>query len=198
MRKTYIEEYNYSLIKENHGLIKLNSELPIRYASKYKQRRNLVTKAIKTAKRNYYKKKNLKSNEHEPAQMWMKIRNLLGTQGHSKLEVESLQVNDSIVTNSEDKSNALSNYFRNIGQALSSEFQNDNKDYSSYINVKSSAVFRFQSVTEDHLCQIISSMKITGGGYDGMPKFVFKNSSCNFIQVLTRLRSLRGSLAQKS
>ena len=189
VRKPYIDEYIRSLIKEKHRVAKLHSRWPIRYASQYKQCRNLVTNAIKTAKRNYYQNK-LKDNERDPAQMWMTIRNVLGTQGRSKLEVESLQVNDTSITNSEDIANAFNNYFSSIGQTLSSEFQSDNYDYSSYNNVLSSAVFRFQPVTEDDLNKIISSMKMTGGGYDGLPMFVFKNYSRTFIQVLTRLCNL--------
>ena len=49
----------------------------------------LVTSALETVKRNYYLNK-LKDNERDPAQMWMTIRNLLGTLGRSKQEVESL------------------------------------------------------------------------------------------------------------
>ena len=62
-----------------------------------------------------------------------------------------MQANDAIVTNSEDMSNAFSIFLSNIGQALSAEFQTDSNYYSSYNNVLSSAVFQFQSVTEDDL-----------------------------------------------
>ena len=121
--------------------------------------------------------------------MCITIRNLLGTQGRPKLEVESLQVNDSWVTNSENTGNAFNFYFSNGCQALSFEFQSDNTDYTSYNNVPSSAVFRFQPVTENDL-EIISSMEMTGGGFDGMPLFVFKNNSGDIIQVMTRLCNL--------
>ena len=94
------------------------------------------------------------------------------------------------ITNSEDTANAFNNYFSNIGQALSCEFQSDNYDYSSYNNVLSSAVFQFQPVTEDNLNEIFSSMKMTGCGYDGLPVFVFKYHTRNFIQALTRLCKL--------
>ena len=58
-------------------------------------------------------------------------------------------MNDTSVTNSEDIANAFNNYFSDIGQALSSEFQSENNDHSSYNNVLSSTVFRFQPETED-------------------------------------------------
>ena len=64
--------------------------------------------------------------------MWETFRNLIGTQGRSKLEVESLQVNDTSTTNSEDNANAFKICFSNNGQPLSSGFQSENSDYSSY------------------------------------------------------------------
>ena len=55
--------------------------------------------------------------------MGMTIRNLLGIQGSSKLEVEILQVNDTLVSNSEYIENTLNDYFRNIAQALALNFK---------------------------------------------------------------------------
>ena len=83
--------------------------------------------------------------------MWMTIRNLQGTQGRSKLEVESLHVNDTLVTKSVDIANAFNNYFSNNGQSLNSEFQSDNSDYTYHDNVVPSAVMRFQQSTENDL-----------------------------------------------
>ena len=99
-------------------------------------------------------------------------------------------MNGILITKCEDFANAFNNYVSNISQALSSEFQSDVFEYSSYNNVLSSAVFRFQPLTEDDLNKTISSMKMTGGGYDSLSIFVFKNYSRNFILVLTQLCNL--------
>ena len=67
--------------------------------------------------------------------MWLTIRILLGTLGRLKLKLGSLQLNNTLITNSENRTNGFNNYFSNLGQALSSELQGYNNDYWYHNNV---------------------------------------------------------------
>ena len=69
--------------------------------------------------------------------MWMTIRILLGTLVRLKLKLDSLQLNATLGTNREKRTNCFNIYFINLGQALSSELQGNNNDYWSPINVLS-------------------------------------------------------------
>ena len=87
---------------------------------KYKKLKKFVTLHIKKAKNKFYNNY-FKKFSNDGRKQWQMINNLLNRKSHNKNRITQLQYNNKTLTNSQDISNSLNEFFCNIAQKLKDE-----------------------------------------------------------------------------
>ena len=100
--------------------------------AKYKKLRNIINNNIKTTKASYYSNAFIQS-ESNSRRTWQTI-NELTSRRINNTTVKELKLNDAIISNSSELSNAFNDHFSTIGSRLADEIPLTASNDSSYIN----------------------------------------------------------------
>ena len=106
---------------------------------------------------------------------WSIITETLHHKQKSEISKEFL-INNSVITDPTIIANQFNNYFINIGKSLSNQIHS-NKSFNSYLNTPSENIFKFTSVDENTIINIIS--KITNNestGHDNISNKLLKHA----------------------
>ena len=190
--KPYINEDIKKLLKEKRRVLKLYNKHPITYGSSYREIRNKVNSAVQAAKRRYYQNEFLQ-NERDPRGMWKVINDIFGRQKPLNY-IPKLVTHDGTFTENLDKANALNNYFCNIGSSLNGEVPRATRNFTEFMPRGQTEQFKFESVEESEVIEIVNSLRNVGAGYDEIPMFIYKNHISHLSKVITHICNL--SLSQ--
>ena len=94
--------------------------------AKYKKLRNTINKNIKTSKASYYSNA-FGQSEGNPRKTWQTI-NELTCRRTNNTTVKELKLNDSIISNFSDLSNAFYDHFSTIGHRLANDIRPNNNN----------------------------------------------------------------------
>ena len=121
--------------------------------------------------------------------MWSTLRVLLGSNKESDSNVRELNINGITASNDSDIANAFNDFFCNIGEALSRNFDVTQSDPTSSLADRT-RLFNFEPISEEILMSVVRSMNNTGPGYDNLPMFIYKDYLSQLATVTTRLCNL--------
>ena len=132
---------------------------------KYKKLRNKINNNIKTSKASYYSNAFIQSKGN-PQKTWQTF-NELTSRRVNNTTVKELKLNDAVISNPNELSNAFNDHFSTVGPRLANEIPsiaNNNLSYINYINVNNNK-FSFSpidcSIVFSHLNKLCRS-KATG------------------------------------
>ena len=137
----------------------------------WKSFRNKVSDIIKKSERLYYQEQ---LNEHSNScqGMWKVFGKIIKNK-HTHNKINSINVNNSDITNSPMISEEFNKYFCHIGEHLAKKFEN-NTNFKEYLQNKVENSFFLHFTTEQEISRVIDNLNPKkSSGYDDLPvKFV--------------------------
>ena len=156
--------------------------------NEYKRFRNRLTSVIRAAKKSYYT--NLFCDaDHDTKRTWRSINSILYGRSVSHVPIE-IKHNGEIVSNLVDVSNIFNEYFINIGTITQQKIPNVDSDFSTYMQSRVIDSIFISPVTCDEVLKIITSLKNSAAGFDGIPANIVKHVAHSLCIPLTYLCNL--------
>ena len=144
----------------------INSPLYNRLKCDFKIYQKTLKNTITQAKKIYFHRI-FNMHKNNVKKTWSIITETLHHKQKSEISKEFL-INNSVITDPTIIANQFNNYFINIGKSLSNQI-NSNKSFNSYLNTPSEKIFKFTSVDENTIINIISKLKNnTSTGHDNI------------------------------
>ena len=140
-----------------------------------KQLKNKVNSLNKILKREYFSNK-LQKNIGKLRDTW-KIVNYILNKASKTTKIDTIKVEDKIVTDKNEIPNIMNKYFCNVGESLKKKIPNKpNPLLNGIYNVnRDSNEFLFSEISEMEIISIISTFKTSkGSGPDSIPNFFIK------------------------
>jgi hypothetical protein len=148
----------------------------------YKKIRNWVNKILKQAKRQYIL--NQTYSGHYTGNKQYQLFNFLMGRGKKTTDIQSIEVNNTAITDKKGIANVLNSYFANVGTKISNELNgyqmhmnNIKHNDSAKVNNDSSKLprFQFKPVSTDTIFNFLSSLDCRkGSGIDGINNRVLR------------------------
>ena len=156
IKKPYITGEIKKLIQERRKMQRKYFKKPITFRDEYISIRNRVNRLISEAKKSYYRKKIFQS-QREVKNLWYILREVTGVQPKSE-NIKEISVNNVMVRNDFEISNAMNEYFSTVGDKLASKFQDVDVaaplQYLSY----ASRNFKFSEVSVEKLHKTVNEL----------------------------------------
>ena len=160
----------------------------------YKSYRNSVNIEMRKAKSAYFRGKiDECSTEKDSKKTWKLINSLLGRQNKGN-RVNELNIDDHIITDSKEMSEAFNDFFINIGPNLASEL--DDTQSTNNINTfldkcNSQTIFKFSKIPVENVLLELKALNISKStGLDGIPAKLLKIASEIIAPSLTHIFNL--------
>ena len=141
----------------------------------YKEARNRVNAAIKKAKKDYVTAE-VTNNTHDPRRSWKAVNLLLGR--HSKITgITEVRVDEDVITDPIDISNAFNHHFSTIGKKTSENVRSTEVLPESYVQ-PSTSQFKFNEITMPTVCALLKKLSAHKcSGEDQIPAKVLKDAA---------------------
>jgi hypothetical protein len=177
-------------IKRNNKLYYLFKRYPSEENElRYKQYKKLLNRCIKEAEREHYRylfetyKFNLKKS-------WQVIKEVINKQKNLGSSHE-FTINGKNISNGKLIAESFNNYFINIGRTLSQKIAPSSQHPLSFMNTINAAHSIFMEPTNElEIKQIITLLRTSSPGYDGICAKVIKNTYTCYIDILVHLVNL--------
>ena len=148
----------------------------------YKTSRNEIISELRNTEIKYYSNE-LELHKNDLSKSWKILRSIIGKDSNNSTKIFSFNINNTVVTDSEVIANEFNNFFVSIGPTLASNIT-CSKDPLTYVNgIVNSIVVH--NVTSMDIRTVISSLKNSSPGFDGIPSFVANQCIDYFIEPLT-------------
>ena len=148
----------------------------------YKTSRNEIISELRNTEIRYYSNE-LELHKNDLSKSWKILRSIIGKDSNNSTRKLSFNINNTVVTDSEVIANEFNNLFVSIGPTLASNIT-CSKDPLTYVNgIVNSIVVH--NVTSMDIRTVISSLKNSSPGFDGIPSFVANQCIDYFIEPLT-------------
>ena len=148
----------------------------------YKTSRNEIISELRNTEIKYYSNE-LELYKNDLSKSWKILRSIIGKDSNNSTRKLSFNINNTVVTDSEVIANEFNNLFVSIGPTLASNIT-CSKDPLTYVNgIVNSIVVH--NVTSMDIRTVISSLKNSSPGFDGIPSFVANQCIDYFIETLT-------------
>ena len=133
--------------------------------NKWKTKRNCVTNTIRAAEISYVKEQ-LNNRKNKSKALWELFGNILNSKQKCNTNVSKLIINDKIIKNPNDISNAFNKFFCEIGHELASQFDS-NENFHKYMPSKiKDSIFLHKITLEEIKEQIRKLDPKKSPGYD--------------------------------
>ena len=148
----------------------------------YKTSRNEIISELRNTEIKYYSNE-LELHKNDLSKSWKILRSIIGKDSNNSTKKLSFNINNTVVTDIEVIANEFNNLFVSIGPTLASNIT-CSKDPLTYVNgIVNSIVVH--NVTSMDFRTVISSLKNSSPGFDGIPSFVANQCIDYFIEPLT-------------
>ena len=148
----------------------------------YKTSRNEIISELRNTEIKYYSNE-LELHKNDLSKSWKILGSIIGKDSNNSTKKLSFNINNTVVTDSEVIANEFNNFFVSIGPTLTSNIT-CSKDPLTYVNgIVNSIVVH--NVTSIDIRTVISSLKNSSLGFDGIPSFVANQCIDYFIEPLT-------------
>ena len=141
----------------------------------YKHLRNKVNSLNKKLKREYFSNK-LQENIGNLKETWKIVHSFVNKTSNTT-KIDTIKVEDKIVTDKNEIPNIMNKYFCNVGESLKKKIPNKpNSLLNGIYNVnRDSKEFLFSEISEEEIISITSTFKTSkGSGPDSIPNFFIK------------------------
>ena len=139
----------------------------------YKTSRNEIISELRNTEIKYYSNE-LELNKNDLSKSWKILRSIIGKYSNNSTRKLSFNINNTVVTDSEVIANEFNNFFVSIGPTLASNITCSKDHYVNGIVV--------HNVTSMDIRTVISSLKNSSPGFDGIPSFVANQCIDYFIE----------------
>ena len=181
--KPYITIAIKTSIKQRNKLQKLSAKWPLTYLKLYKEYRNRLTNIIRAAKQNYHKS-SLKDNAGCPAKTWKTINKILGKTSTRNSDNSIFTENDNVITDSHAIANGFNNYFINVAHNLAQQVEDSEISFERYLPHSTPFSFFLRPTNLQEVNTVISNLKNSSPGHDGIHINVIKECRDNISPFL--------------
>lgn len=186
--KSYIDDVLKDEIEEKHRLQRLFCKWPISYRDSYTEQRNKVNSLVRSAKKRHFQEK-LVAVEGDSHKSWDILNSLLGRSRPKSASREFL-IEQRITCDESVIAEEFNNFFSTIGEKLASAHQNT-PDFTQYLQrVPDTVRLIFTPATTVEIKKLVSAMKLSSAGHDGLPLSVFRDNIEALCDVLCHMCNL--------
>lgn len=152
----------------------------------YKRYRNVLTGAIRTAKKLYYQRK-IQEEMSKPKKLWSTLLDLTHKSKPKKDLPERFECNSTYLSDPACIANEFNKFFSTIASNLNASLPASTSDPLSYLDNPTGSCFKFRRFSAETIHNITSSLKNTGGGIDGIGSKILRLISPTITPHLTYL-----------
>ena len=154
----------------------------------YRQFRNFVTNKLRHAKSEYFYDK-FNSVKNNARKTWEYINSLLGKKKGKSANIDSVKLDDEIITDKGKIADAFNEFFSTIGTKLSNQQTNTVKEkFKTYVNTPVTQSLFLKPIKPKELMKIVLKMKNnTSPGYDNISIKVVKKVIPHISNVLCKI-----------
>ena len=149
------------MIKHRDKLFKKKKENPLNlnYQRAYKLFRNRITRELKKAKKDYYKKF-FETNIGNMKNTWRGINEILSMKGKPNDKINQLQHEGKTITDDKKIANIFNNFFTEIGSKLDSQIPINNPQCSieDFLDKRNQHSLHFEHTSLDEISNIIETL----------------------------------------
>ena len=124
---------------------------------RYKQARNKVNNAIKSAKKQYFIH-NLEVNKKNPRKTWMLIDDLGSRKCGRARNISEIKVNNEPITSAVEIQEVFNDYFATIGSNLASEIQPSSTEPEFYLQPTVIQFFSLKAPSASTVCRLLNQL----------------------------------------
>jgi len=148
----------------------------------YNDFKNMVSKQLKSAKRQFYRKK--LNDTKSSTDMWKILRKLLN--GKDKSSNIVLDIDGSTVSDSFEVASTFNSYFSNVADQIERNIPNSNRDPMSFMTAFETcrSFFAVPSTPQEVHC-IVTSLKLKGAPLTDIPAFIFRELSEHLCPLIS-------------
>ena len=187
--KKYITNEIKNMIKERNKLFNIyTNDRNTPNKKKWIDMRNKTNQAIKNSEIKLYKTQIDKHGNNCQA-MWKTLNHILSKKNNKKTNINSLLVNQKLLTTQSDISEGLNNFFCNIGENLASHFDNiETNDFRKYLKQPANQSMYVHKILNKEITNHINQLDSKkSAGHDGFTAKFLKVSSPIIVDSLTEI-----------
>ena len=158
------------------------------YDATYKTYKNKLVKILRMAERDYYQEL-LHQNKANLKNSWRIIKDVLNKHKHNH-SIREFNISGKKIDNPETIDETFNSFFTNIGPNISAKLPNSNTNPLEYINTNITTKFHLTTVEEVDIKSIVSNLKDSSSGPDGIPPKIIKLISTHILKPLTHTVNL--------
>ena len=145
----------------------------------------IIKKSIRSAKAEYYSR-TFHQFRDDPKNTWKSINQILNRNKSQDKLIEYLNISENKITQPENISNALNDYFTKIGENLAAQINSNDTSYQQYLVQAHPPTFNFQPVTNITIEKIILSLRSkSSSASDELSTTILKSLVHELCQPLT-------------
>ena len=154
---------------------------------KYKTYRTTLQQVKRRAKAYYYRNK-CKEFKNNTRKLWNVINTITGKRQTKQTTIESLTIQGKSVTNPNEITRELGNYFANVGKDFASKIPPGKQDINHYLNKipqNENSIF-LTPTNKREICKLIDSLKNkNSSGHDGISNKILKGITQSISEPLS-------------
>lgn len=147
----------------------------------YRTYKNILTSLLRKAEKAYYDNQ-FKRSAHNPAKYWKVLKNIMGKDRCNIGNSITLDTTEQLLTDNYDVACEFNKYFVNIGNSLSHNVTS-HVDPLNNITPSLNSMFLPQ-ITEGEIINILSAMKNSSAGWDGISGSIVKQCIPEYVKPL--------------
>lgn len=163
------------LIKDKNKLYKKFVKRPITYGEEYRNLRNRVNVEVRNAKKSFYGTK-FQEVAGDSKKVWEILNNILNRTQKKKGFIDSIKINEEILTDPQAMCNSMNNYFVNIGRKMNESLPPSDTNPLQYLRGVYSNNFVITPTSFEEINKTVKDLKVTSPGYDELHVNLLRNT----------------------
>ena len=139
----------------------------------FKTYKNRLINIIRASKKNYYQQR-ISSYNGDSKKTWQTLKEIMSCQKSKTCVIQSLKVENQILSNQTDISNGLNDFFTSVGSNIERNMSPSEIDPASYIQNEFVDTCFMYPVTPYTISDILKSLKASEGGVDPISSKLLK------------------------
>ncbi len=177
-----------SIVNKNkmYKQIKITGDIALE--EKYKKMKNQLGKLLKLAEKNYFKS-TLNKNKGNLKKLWQTLNHIISKKKnvHNKI---TFKYQDKLIDNDIDIANNFNNYFLNVAKDICKKIPEQKRDPLFYMKNNIENSMFWDPTNENEISEIISKMKNSSCGHDGIDSKILKAVKHEILTPLMHICNL--------
>jgi hypothetical protein len=154
----------------------------------YKTFRNKLNSDLRKQERSYYNEL-FNDKKTDMKQKWSVIKSIINKK-KSSVTPTVIKINNKEIHDKSRIANSFNNFFINIGKDLAKKIENSDKNPTDYITRRNPHTIFLEPVLSDEVTKIITNLKNSAPGWDGICSKVIKATHASFTIPLLHVLNL--------